>query len=226
MSEVPTAGTTVGTTAGTTADATSGPGATTGPVTVSITRHVEPGHHDEMLAWIRAGGALAVRFPGFLGTGWVRPGRDSDEWHMLYRFADADSLAAWEASSQRQWWLGAAQGIVGESRIERRTGIEGWFDEPSTYDVADLRPMPATPPRWKQACVIFLVFFPLSLLVNAAAGQWLAAVWLPLRVLLSVLVMTPVMTYAALPWITRRMEWWLQGRPAPWRRGATGARAT
>ena len=26
--------------------------------------------------------------------------------------------------------------------------------------------------------------------------------------------MTPVMTYAALPWITRRMEWWLQGRLA------------
>lgn len=191
---------------------------TQGPVTVSITRHVDRAHTDEMLAWIRAGGALAVRFPGFLGTGWVRPGPDSDEWHMLYRFADAESLAGWEASSQRQWWLGAAQGIVGESRVERRTGIEGWFDEPLTHDVEDLRPGPAAPPRWKQACVIFLVFFPLSLVVNAAAGRWLGGVWLPLRVLGSVLVMTPVMTYAALPWITRRMEWWLQGRPAPWRR--------
>jgi uncharacterized protein len=32
---------------------------------------------------------------------------------------------------------------------------------------------------------------------------------LPLRVLLGVVVMTPVMTYLALPWITRRMAWWL-----------------
>ena len=35
------------------------------------------------------------------------------------------------------------------------------------------------------------------------------AALLPLRVLVTVLLMTPVMTYAALPWITRRMAWWL-----------------
>ncbi|MBD8868257.1 antibiotic biosynthesis monooxygenase [Nocardioides donggukensis] len=188
------------------------------PVTVSITRHVAPEHSDEMLAWIRAGGALAVRFEGFLGTGWVRSGPDSEVWHMLYRFADEESLARWEESSQRRWWLGAAQGLVGESRLERRTGIEGWFDEPTQTDVQDLRPPPPAPPRWKQACVIFLVFFPLSLIVNWLAGAFLTGLFLPARVLVSVLLMTPVMTYLALPWITRRMEWWLHGRPAPWRR--------
>ncbi len=193
------------------------------PVTVSITRHVDPAHADEMLAWIRAGSALATRFEGFLGSGWVRSGTTSDTWHMLYRFADDASLAAWEASPQRRWWLGAAQGIVGESQVQRLTGIEGWFDTPQRIDVEDLRPAPAAPPRWKQACVIFLVFFPLSLVVNALVQQVAADVWLPLRVLAAVLVMTPVMTYLALPWITRRMEWWLHGRPAPWHRdGASG----
>ncbi|WP_395657195.1 antibiotic biosynthesis monooxygenase [Nocardioides sp.] len=188
------------------------------PVTVSITRTVASGHGDEMLAWIRAGSALATRFEGFLGSGWVRPAPDSDEWHMLYRFADEGSLATWEASPQRAWWLGAAQGLVGESRVERRTGIEGWFDPPVARDVQDLRPSAPAPPRWKQAVVIFLVFYPLSVLANWAAGHTIASWSLPLRVLAVVLVMTPVMTYAALPWITRRMEWWLQGRPAPWRR--------
>jgi antibiotic biosynthesis monooxygenase (ABM) superfamily enzyme len=181
------------------------------PVTVSITRTTAPGHRDEMLAWIRAGSALAARFDGFLGHGWVRPGPDSHEWHMLYRFADEESLAAWEASPQRAWWLGAAQGLVGESHVERRTGIEGWFDPPVTTDVEDLRPAAPPPPRWKQATVIFLVFYPLSVLANWAAGHTIADWWLPLRVLAVVLVMTPVMTYAALPWITRRMERWLTG---------------
>ncbi len=180
------------------------------PVTVSITRTIAPGHADEMLAWIRAGSALATRFEGFLGSGWVRPGPGSHEWHMLYRFADEQSLATWEASPQRAWWLGAAQGLVGESKVERRTGIEGWFDAPVTHDVEDLRPAPPAPPRWKQACVIFLVFFPLSLLVNWVATRLVPGWPLPLRVLASVLVMTPVMTYLALPWITRRMEWWLK----------------
>jgi antibiotic biosynthesis monooxygenase (ABM) superfamily enzyme len=188
------------------------------PVTVSITRQIAPGHSDEMLAWIRAGSALASLFAGFLGSGWVRPAEDSDEWHMLYRFADAGSLAAWEASPQRRWWLGAAQGLVGESRVERRTGIEGWFDDPVARDVEDLRPAAPAPPRWKQACVIFLVFFPLSLAVNWLAREYAGGVLLPLRVLLSVLVMTPVMTYAALPWVTRAMSWWLSGQPPPWRR--------
>jgi len=188
------------------------------PVTVSITRTIAPDHGDEMLAWIRAGDQLATRFEGFLGSGWVRPSPDSAEWHMLYRFADDDSLATWEASPQRRWWLGSAQGLVGESRIERRTGIEGWFDPPVARDVEDLRPSPPAPPRWKQACVIFLVFYPLSVLANWAAGHTILSWPLLLRVLCVVLVMTPVMTYVALPWITRRMEWWLQGRPAPWRR--------
>jgi hypothetical protein len=65
------------------------------------------------------------------------------------------------------------------------------------------------PPRWKQMVVIFLVFLPLSLAASWASSRLLPDVVLPLRVLISVLVMTPVMTYLALPWITRRMEWWL-----------------
>ena len=57
--------------------------------------------------------------------------------------------------------------------------------------------------------MIFLVFFPLSLLVNWASSELVPDLFLPLRVLLAVLVMTPVMTYLALPWMTRRMQWWL-----------------
>ena len=87
-----------------------------------------------MLAWVQAGTSLAERFDGFLGSGWVRPSEESPEWHMLYRFADADALRRWEASPQRAWWLEAAQGRIEATRVERRTGIEGWFDEPVTVD--------------------------------------------------------------------------------------------
>jgi len=190
------------------------------PVTVSITRHLAPGHEAEMTSWLQAGTALAQRFPGFLGAGWVRPESDSETWHMLYRFADADSLKVWEESSQRQWWRDSAAGLgVVESRVERRTGIEGWFDDPVNRDIRDLRVAPAPPPRWKQAVTIFLVFYPLSVLVNWLAGV-LGLDALPLlpRVLVIILVMTPTMTYFALPWITQRMQWFLHGEPPPWRR--------
>ena len=195
----------------------------TEPVTVSITRLLEPGHEPEMLSWLQAGTTLAQQFPGFLGSGWVRPEAGSTEWHMLYRFADHDSLLTWEQSHERQWWRSSASGLgVVESRMERRTGIEGWFDDPTTSDVEDLRPAPVAPPRWKQASVIFLVFFPLSLVVNWITSHLIPGWPLPLRVFVTIAVMTPVMTYVALPWITRRMEWWLHGRPAPWRRTPAG----
>ena len=189
------------------------------PVTVSVTRHVDPSHTTQMLAWMQAGTSMAEKFDGFLGSGWVRPSTDSTDWHMLYRFADAESLAAWEASPQRAWWLEAAAGDVEESRRERRTGIEGWFDEPQHRDIRDLRVQLPPPPRWKQALVIFLVFYPLSVVVNWLSAE-VGADGLPLllRVLLVIAVMTPTMTYLALPWVTRRMEWFLQGQPPPWRR--------
>ena len=194
------------------------------PVTVSITRHLDPGREHEMVSWMQAGIALAERFPGFLGAGWVRPERDSETWHVLYRFADSDALADWETSHQRQWWRDSAGGLgVVESRVERRTGIEGWFDDPTTRDVRDLRVSPAAPPRWKQAVVIWLAFFPLNLLVSWLYGRYFPGLPLLTRGLTSTIAMTPVMTYLILPWMTTRLGWWLQGRPAPWRRTSVDA---
>ena len=188
------------------------------PVTVSITRHVAPDRFDQMIAWVRAGSSLAERFPGFLGTGWVRPGGRSEEWHMLYRFDSDASLAGWEASPQRAWWLGSAQGLVGESRRERRTGIEGWFDQPQAYASEDLSPVPTAPPRWKQGVMIWTAFFPLSLIIGLVLAEVAPGLAIVPRVLLSTVVMTPVMTYLVLPRLTRWLDWWLQGRPAPWRK--------
>jgi uncharacterized protein len=188
------------------------------PVTVAITRHLPAGHEAEMMSWLNAGIALAERFPGFLGAGWVRSEADSHEWHMLYRFADHAALDAWEHSPQRQWWRSAASGLgVVDARVEKRTGIEGWFDVPESTVLESGTAAPKPPPRWKQACTIFVVFFPLSVVANWLGREYLADVALPLRVLITVLVMTPLMTYLLLPWITRRLQWWLQGEPPPWR---------
>ncbi|WP_265447172.1 antibiotic biosynthesis monooxygenase [Flexivirga meconopsidis] len=179
----------------------------TSAVTVAITRRVQPGNDEQMLAWINAGTALAERFPGFLGTGWVRPRGDSDEWHMLYRFDDADALRAWEDSEQRKWWLRSGVGMVEDRVTHRRVGIEGWFDPPSseTTTVA----APKVPPRWKQATMIWLAFFPLSLVVNVVFAPVLSGWSLPVRVLATTVFMTPLMTYFVLPAMSRLLHRWL-----------------
>lgn len=180
------------------------------PVTVSFTRRADPSHATEMTAWIRAGLTMAESFPGFLGGGWVRPRGSSDEWHMLCRFASPAALATWEASSERRWWLGSAQGLAEMTREERRTGIEGWFDSPAA--VEEITHAPAPPPRWKQATTIWLVFFPLNLLATVTLGALLADWPVVPRVAVITLALTPLMTYLLLPWITRTLGWWLRGR--------------
>jgi antibiotic biosynthesis monooxygenase (ABM) superfamily enzyme len=183
------------------------------PVTVSFTRRADPAHAVEMTAWIRSGLTMAEGFPGFLGGGWVRPRHGADEWHMLCRFSSPATLAAWEASPERRWWLGSAQGLAEVTRTERRTGIEGWFDAPvdAATEVPPAAP-PGAPPRWKQAVTIWLVFFPLNLLATVTLGRLLADADVVLRVAVTTLTLTPIMTYLLLPWVTRRLQWWLHGR--------------
>ncbi|MBX7268017.1 antibiotic biosynthesis monooxygenase [Micromonospora sp. Llam7] len=190
------------------------------PVTVAVARRTDPARTDEMVAWMRAGTALAEAFPGFLGAGWVRSAPGSGEWHMLYRFADQDMLRRWEESPQRRWWLTSAQGIVEHTRVERRTGVEGWFDPPRAEVVErlDAAPtVPPSPPRWKQAVTIWLAFFPLSLTATVLTGQLLPGLPTAARVLVMTLTLTPLMTYLVLPRITRALHWWLHGQRAPWR---------
>jgi uncharacterized protein len=205
------------------------------PITVAIERRIDPTRTAEATSWMQAGTDLATAFPGFLGSGWVRAGEQSDLWYMLYRFRDVTTLEAWETSSQRRWWLDSGRPFAREERSERRTGIEGWFDAPFAShvesrpgapgpgdDVATRpvqQPVPAAPPRWKQAVTIWLGFFPTNLLASWLLGFVPGfAEWpLVLRVLLATVLLTPVMTYLVLPWVTRMLRPWLQrtSRPEP-----------
>lgn len=193
-------------------------GAMSQPITVTIARRVSTERSQEMVAWMQAGIRLASDFPGFLGAGWVRPAAESDEWHLLYRFDGATALHDWDTSRQRGWWLSAGAPFVEETRVERRTGIEGWFDPPHTYDVEQVSGVASTPARWKQTIAIFAVFFPVSLLGNWAFAPLVGDWPLPARLVVPMLLTVPFMTYAGLPWITRNLDWFLHGRPAPWRR--------
>lgn len=175
-----------------------------GPVTVSVTRRARPDRGREVRAWLDAGTHLAEQFAGFLGAGWLQPAPGSDVWHVLYRFADAHSLAAWESSAERAWWLASADGLVEQTQVERRSGIEGWFDMP-----APAVPAPEPPPRWKQAVMIWCAFFPLSLLLTFLLAPLVRTWPMPLRVLVSSICLTPVMVYVVLPQLTRRLQRWL-----------------
>jgi len=198
---------------------TAGSASTPPPITVSITRSVDPDRVPEVTRWVQTGVNLANTWPGFLGSGWVRAHSSSTEWHMLYRFADASLLEAWETSPERQDWLLTGHGLVQETRTNKRTGIEGWFDAPSASTDLDTGTIEiqgvavsTRPPRWKQSISIWLGFFPVNLAFTLLVTTLLPG-WNDLNVALKVLVttslLTPVMAYWVLPFVTRMLQGWL-----------------
>ncbi|MGO2660301.1 antibiotic biosynthesis monooxygenase [Mycetocola reblochoni] len=190
------------------------------PITVAIERTVDPDRIAEATIWVQTGINLANKYPGFLGSGWVRTGPESETWHMLYRFEDEQTLRDWEESAERGRWLSSGEEFVHHRRSEKRTGIEGWFDVPHTPVIASDGTMTGStpivtppPPRWKQAVSIWLGFFPLNLLFTLLVGALVPgwdAVPVPLKVLITTLVLTPLMAYLVLPRVTAALRPWLE----------------
>ena len=191
------------------------------PITVAIERRIDPSLHLYARTWLQQGIDLASTRPGFLGAGWVEEAPGSDTWHMLYRFDDADRLAEWEDSEERRRWLDAGAAFAHEARVERRTGIEGWFDAVEGVTLpgeqVQIRVEEPAPPRWKQAVTVWVAFFPMNLLTTWLLSFIPGFAELPLwlRLLIATLLLTPVMVGWVLPFVTRLFRPWLRRGIAP-----------
>ncbi|WP_236232666.1 antibiotic biosynthesis monooxygenase [Pseudomonas tohonis] len=181
------------------------------PVTLMVARRVSRERYSAFMAWLREGEQLAADFPGYLGSGVLAPPPEDDEFQMIFRFADESTLSAWEHSASRRAWLERGTGLFKQPHEHRALGLDAWFGN------ADRRP-----PRWKQSVAIWLAFFPVSLGFNLCFGPWLTDLPLVVRVLISTLALTPLMTYWFIPLSTRLLAFWLNAPASRTRRpGAT-----
>ncbi|WP_287878367.1 antibiotic biosynthesis monooxygenase [Aquitalea sp.] len=171
------------------------------PLTLLISRRINPARHADFHLWIRRGEALASQAHGFLGSGLLQPPAGDDNWQILFRFVDQASLEHWAASPERQAWLAEGAGLIQHSHVHCAAGLDNWFGL-------------KTPPRWKQAIMIWLVFFPVSLCFSLLLGDTLATLPVVLRVLCSTLLLTPVMVFLFIPLSSRLLRNWLQASPS------------
>ena len=77
-----------------------------------------------------------ARFPGNLGATLLHPGPGSSEYHLVYRFEDDESLAAWERSSERRSALAHVEDMVDDERYARVAGLESFFTRPAAARTA------------------------------------------------------------------------------------------
>lgn len=176
-------------------------------VTTVVSRRINPRQHEAFNEWTRNGPAYAHRFDGFLKGGWLRENSNSTLTHVLYRFETHDHLKAWLESEARLTWLAQNTDFAAVATTRQLTGIEVWFDtgnirEPGTPNASPV-------PRWKQTTVVWLGFFPVSLVLNYLLGPHLVEWSILARTLLVTTLCTPFMTYAVLPFLTTRLSFWL-----------------
>jgi hypothetical protein len=177
---------------------------------VTIARTVAPGRENEFEDWSAALTRAAATWPGFLGAGLLRPGHVGEAWHVVFRFATAADLAAWESSSERAAILDAGEPLVHATASHRVSGLETWFALPG-------RTAPA-PPRWKMFLVSAAAIYLLNVVLTTLYGGFIAS-WPPvLRAALVSVPVTALMTWVVMPPAARALAGWLY---AP-RRRATG----
>lgn len=170
-------------------------------VTVLVTRTVREGREADYEAWVEGVAAAARRFPGHRGLNLVRPRDDSRSYTLVFRFDTAAQLEAWETSPERLAWVERAAELCVDTRVQRLTGMEGWFETPGAGAPA--------PPRWKMVAVSFGVAFPTMQALQLTLGPWLTPLPAPARGAVLGLGMVLFMTYVAMPAVTRRLAGWL-----------------
>jgi len=189
-----------------------------GSVTWVITHRVRPDRREDFEGWI--GGIVdeVARFPGHQGVTVLRPGGESGtEYVLVVRFASYDDLRRWEESAERAEWVTRLEPLLAaESTFRTETGLETWFQLPGERVVVP-------PPKWKMALLILAAIYPLLLIVVPLMGAVFDTPYLGVsitlgpeflaRTLATAVVLVALMTWVAMPFLTKLFRVWL--RPAP-----------
>jgi hypothetical protein len=181
-------------------------------VTLLVRHRVKQGLDEAYEAWLRRTIAIARSYPGHLGIDVMR-GQSGGLalFTCVLRFATTKQLQHWLDSDDRHGLIAQAQPLLADGdQTEVKDDREFWF---TPVDDAQ------TPsPRWKQACVTFLVILPLSFLVPMlwkplfAWQPWLGG-YVPSNVLITLSIVLLVV-YVFMPRVTRLFSKWLQPGPA------------
>lgn len=171
------------------------------PVTVTVARVVRPDQREAFERWADDVLQVAAGFPGNLGASLLHPGPGSSEYHLVYRFVDGASLAAWERSSERRSALAHVEEMVDDERYNRVAGLESFFTRPATPG-----------PRWRMTLLTVAAVFAVTSLLQQFVMPHLASWPLEVRLLLSSVVVVIALGHVVMPALTKLFAGWLRPR--------------
>lgn len=175
-----------------------------GPVTVSIARKIKQGAEARYEQWEKAIINEASKFPGYLGTNFLRPNdATQNKYIIIYRFDSYQNANAWETSEVRKKWLDKiAPYLEGEAVRQKKTGLEVWFELP---EIEAAKPAP----RYKMAIILTVTLYILSVSLNLLLRPILKDVPLPVNILVILVINVILMTWVVMPKVTYWLRNWL-----------------
>ncbi|TFV86851.1 antibiotic biosynthesis monooxygenase [Blastococcus sp. CT_GayMR16] len=168
------------------------------PVTVTVARVVRPDQREAFERWAEDVLEVAAGFAGNLGASLLHPGPNSSEYHLVYRFEDDASLAAWERSPERRSALAHVEEMVDDARYARVAGLESFFTRSATPG-----------PRWRLTLLTVAAVFAITSLLQQFVMPHLGSWPLELRLLLSAVVVVLLLSQVLMPALTRLFARWL-----------------
>jgi len=168
------------------------------PVTVTVARVVRPDQREAFERWADDVLQVAASFPGNLGASLLHPGPDSSEYHLVYRFEDDESLAAWELSSERRSALAHGEQMVDDVRYARAIGLESLFTRSATAG-----------PRWRMTLLTIAAVFAITSLFQQFVTPHVSSWPLELRLALSATVVVLLLGNVIMPALARLFARWL-----------------
>lgn len=178
-----------------------------GIVTFIVTHCVRKDRASEFESVNRELNKIVESAKGYLGINVIRTVSETQiEYTIILRFNRFANLKRWADSPLRIEYVSKLRALSDYSSEKLETGLEYWFTTAES-------PPPSHPPRYKMAAVTVLVIYPIVVAIPYSVSKLLDAVGVELgfwlEVLVSVLLITLLMTYWAMPLVTRTFSAWL-----------------
>ncbi len=175
-------------------------------ITLVISEIVKPGRIQEYEIWAKGINQAAKQFEGFVGVDVIRPrDRDYAEYVVIVKFDNYDNFRNWWTSPIYQEWIRKSRPLIlDRAHQQQHSGLEMWFTLP--VHLSHGIPQPA---YYKQVILGTVAVYPLILCTNALLGSFLKELPSLLALLISVIVLSALLTYPVMPWLTRLLSFWL-----------------